>query len=84
MGSAKRWSPLRLSTKLWAIRQNLNLSQGEIVEALEAGERIDRRDISAFERGVREPPLPVLLRYARLANIAVEVLIDDKLNLPRK
>jgi transcriptional regulator with XRE-family HTH domain len=84
MGSARRWKPLRLSAKLRVIRRNLHLSQGEIVEALEAADRIDRRDISAFERGVREPPLPILLRYARLAKVSVETLIDDKLTLPAK
>jgi transcriptional regulator with XRE-family HTH domain len=49
---------------------------------IEAG--YDRATISGFERGVREPPLPVLLEYARSANIYVEVLIDDGLDLPEK
>ena len=38
--------------------------------------------VSAYERGVREPDLIVLLRYARLAKVSVESLIDDKLDLP--
>ncbi len=40
--------------------------------------------ISEYERGVREPPLPILLRYARLAGVPTEVLIDDELALPDK
>ena len=40
--------------------------------------------VRGFERGVREPPLPVLLEYARAANIYIEVLIDDDLDLPKK
>jgi len=39
--------------------------------------------ISGYELGTREPPLPVLLRYARLAQISTDVLIDDKLSLPK-
>jgi hypothetical protein len=38
--------------------------------------------ISLYEAGRREPPLPVLLRYARLAGVYVDVLIDDELGLP--
>jgi transcriptional regulator with XRE-family HTH domain len=40
--------------------------------------------ISDYERGEREPPLPILLRYARLAGVPTEVLIDDELDLPEK
>ena len=43
-----------------------------------------RSSISGYERGTREPPLPVLLGYARAANVYVEVLIDDNLYLPEK
>ncbi|HKC65585.1 MAG TPA: hypothetical protein VKB86_18230 [Pyrinomonadaceae bacterium] len=39
--------------------------------------------ISAFELGKREPPLPLLLKYARLARVSTDVLIDDKLSLPK-
>jgi hypothetical protein len=38
--------------------------------------------ISKFERGILEPASPVLLRYARIAGVLVEVLIDDELDLP--
>jgi hypothetical protein len=40
--------------------------------------------ISGYELGTREPTLPVLLEYARAAGVCVDVLIDDKLNLPAK
>jgi transcriptional regulator with XRE-family HTH domain len=42
----------------------------------------DRASISGYERGEREPPLPVLLAYARAAGIVVDILIDDKLEYP--
>jgi len=38
--------------------------------------------ISSWEKGKREPDLLSLLAYARAAGICVEVLIDDKLELP--
>jgi transcriptional regulator with XRE-family HTH domain len=38
--------------------------------------------ISEFERGKREPSLLVLLRYAQLAGISTDVLINDDLELP--
>jgi hypothetical protein len=44
--------------------------------------RITRSEISAYERGVREPPSKVLLRYSSIARVWVNVLIDDELNLP--
>jgi len=38
--------------------------------------------ISSYERGTGEPNLIVLLRYARLARVPMETLVDDKLKLP--
>jgi len=40
--------------------------------------------ISRFETGHREPPYIVLLRYAQVANVSTDVLIDDDLDLPDK
>jgi transcriptional regulator with XRE-family HTH domain len=40
--------------------------------------------ISGYELGSREPSLPTLLAFARLAGICVDVLIDDGLDLPKK
>jgi transcriptional regulator with XRE-family HTH domain len=47
---------------------------GDIVQA----------DISTYELDQREPPLKVLLAYARAANVSVEALIDDELDLPEE
>jgi hypothetical protein len=43
-----------------------------------------REEISLFERGIREPPLPVLLGYAHAANVYVDVLIDDGIDIPAR
>src|SRR2546423_4380072 len=84
MGQSSRWRPGRLAEKLAAVRSALQLSQNELLSRLDLPEEITQARISAYERGVREPPLPVLLRYARIANVYVDVLIDDELELPGK
>jgi transcriptional regulator with XRE-family HTH domain len=38
--------------------------------------------VSEFERGLREPSLLVLLAYAEAANVWVEALIKDSVDLP--
>ena len=85
MGTASRLKPERLAEKLKAIREQLGLMPDELIQKLDCTRaRLLRSSISRFESGLREPPLPVLLQYARLANISLEVLVDDELNLPAK
>ncbi len=81
MGRASLARPKRLAEKLLTIRNNLNLSQNGLITWLELKDELTQAEISAFERGVRIPPLMLLLRYARKYKINVEVLIDDKLDL---
>ena len=82
MGVRPRQRPQRLAEKLLAIRNALGLSQAQTVKGLDAEEMIVPGQISEFETGKREPSLIVLLRYARLAGLCVDVLIDDDLDLP--
>ncbi|MDQ1611459.1 MAG: Helix-turn-helix domain [Pyrinomonadaceae bacterium] len=84
MGRKPRVKPERLAEKLRTIRDAFGLSQGELVKRLDAGNLIDAKHVSKFELGEREPSLLVLLRYARLAGISIDVLADDDLNLPAK
>ena len=84
MGRASRPKPTYLAEKLIQIRAMLGLSQNELISRLGSTEELIREDVSAFERGIREPPLPILLKYARLAGVYVDVLIDDELALPEK
>jgi transcriptional regulator with XRE-family HTH domain len=86
MGRSSRPKPARLSEKLAQIRRALGLSQDGMLARLGLSnkEGIFRSSISGYERGTREPPLPVLLEYARSANVSVEALIDDDLDLPDK
>jgi transcriptional regulator with XRE-family HTH domain len=84
MGSARRPQPAKLAKKLLQIRRQLGLSQGQMFKRLEnCGASIYAPHISGYESGTREPPLPVLLRYAELAGVSTDVLINDKLSLPK-
>jgi transcriptional regulator with XRE-family HTH domain len=73
--------PGRLAEKLLEIRTKLGLSQGGMSRRL-GGDEAERAYISKFERGVLIPPLHILLAYAEAANVWVEVLIKDSLDLP--
>ena len=83
MGKARRPRPERLAQKLLQVRTSRNLSQNELIKLLDF-DQIDlvQGTISTYELGKREPSLPLLLRYARFANVSVDTLIDDDLDLP--
>ncbi len=82
MGHSARQRPERLAEKLLQIRLALNLSQTDLLRKLGLVEDYFYTIISKNELGIREPTLRELLGYARLANVHVEVLIDDELDLP--
>lgn len=83
MGTSRRAQPERLAAKLSQIRQRLDLTQEQMVKRLKGTKTpIYVGHISGFEKGTREPSLPVLLRYARVAGVSMDVLVDDDLDLP--
>jgi transcriptional regulator with XRE-family HTH domain len=82
MARGARLKPERLTEKLVQLRTALGLSQNELIREL--GVELTQNRISEYETGKGEPPLPVLLMYARIAGICVELLIDDALDLPDK
>lgn len=84
MGTKPRRKPERLAEKLRQIRLSFGLSQTEMLKRLEADDLIAYNEISKYELGLREPTLLVLLQYARVAGVYVDVLIDDEMNLPAK
>ena len=83
MGSTARERPRRLGSKLLQIREALGMTQAQMLIALKLEKKVFASAISGYELGTREPSLPVLLRYARLAKVSTDVLIDDKLTLPQ-
>ena len=84
MGRHPRRKQKRLAEKLQQIRLTLGLSQNEILRRLGAEEDLYRTNISNYELGDREPPLYVLLAYARLAGVCLDTLVDDEMDLPAK
>jgi transcriptional regulator with XRE-family HTH domain len=83
MGAA-RLEAKRLGEKLIQIRNALGLSQSEMLKRLGFEDVLVYNRISDYELGKREPPLPVLLQYARVANVSTDLLIDDDLDLPAR
>jgi len=73
--------PKHLAKKLLQIRRSLGVSQGELVRQLGVQALIEHTTISKYELNKNEPPLAILLAYARLAGIPVEQIIDDELQL---
>jgi transcriptional regulator with XRE-family HTH domain len=83
MGSP-RLRPARLAEKLLQIRTALGLSQTQLLYELGVEGLIEYKRISDYELDKAEPSSIVLLRYARAANIEMEVLVDDELDLPKQ
>jgi len=84
MGKSPRPRPRKLPAKLLKIRQALGMSQSQMLVALGLDKELFASTVSGYELGRREPPLPVLLTYARLAGVVIDVLVDDEVDLPRR
>lgn len=84
MGKGARRQPQRLAGKLREVRLALGLSQSELLKRLGAEDLITYHRISDYELGKNEPPLEILLSYARNAGVCMDTLVDDKLDLPAK
>jgi transcriptional regulator with XRE-family HTH domain len=82
MARGARLKPARLAEKLIRVRTALGLSQNELIRRLDVD--LTQNRISEYETGKGEPPLPILLKYARLVGVSTDVLIDDELDLPDK
>ena len=89
MGRISRLSylPKRLGEKLFSIRRALDKTQSEMLEALnQYGEfsTLTQNVVSDYEKNRREPPPLVLYAYAKIANVYIDVLVDDEIDLPKK
>ena len=82
MGRAHRSRPNRLGEKLRLIRIQFGLTQSALITKLAVkGESLYPSSISLFEQGGREPSLPVLLAYSKLAGVPINDLVDDQVKL---
>jgi transcriptional regulator with XRE-family HTH domain len=84
MGKGARRQPQRLAGKLREVRLALGLSQSELLRRLGVEDLITYHRISDYELGKNEPPLEILLSYARVAGVCMDTLVDDQLDLPTK
>ena len=85
MGRSQRVRPARLAEKLLQIRTTLDLTQEQMIKKLNyTASPLHPQNISGFETGEREPPLPLILAYARCVHLSTDYLIDDNLDLPAK
>jgi transcriptional regulator with XRE-family HTH domain len=84
MGRAARLRSERLADKLRDIRAGLGLSQNELIKHLGLEDVIYQSNVSGYESGEREPPLPILLKYAQAAGVCLDVLVNDELDLPAR
>ena len=82
MGRKPRPIPERIGEKLLQIRNALGLSQTEMLKRLGVEDIIPYKQISKYELDITEPPLIILLRYAQVAGVHVEDIIDDGIDLP--
>ena len=73
--------PKHLAKKVLQIRRSLGVSQGELIRQLGVQALIDHTTISKYELDKNEPPLAIVLAYARLTGLPVEQIIDDELEL---
>jgi DNA-binding XRE family transcriptional regulator len=73
----KRPTPLHLAPKLQAIREDFGVSQYRLSKFLQVG----RTRLSAWEWGRRMPSWFVLIRYAKLAGVPLEFIVDDDIDL---
>jgi len=84
MGRAARLRSARLAEKLRHVRGALGLSQNELIRRLGLEGVIYQSNVSGYESGEREPPLPILLKYAQAAGVCLDTLANDDLDLPAK
>jgi transcriptional regulator with XRE-family HTH domain len=93
MGVARRMPVKGLGRKLKQIRLALGLSQEKMLDHLAQYDRriktlkkpkLNKSNISQYENGRLEPPIPVLWAYAQSAGVCPGVLMDPKKKLPLK
>ena len=71
--------PKHLPGKLLTIRHRLEASPSQMATLLDHA--VSNQEVGEYEAGISEPDWLILLRYAKLARISMDVLIDDRLEL---
>ena len=80
------YGPTSTPTTKTSRREVINYPKAARIESACVGptDRTNRKlraRVSEYERGVREPDLIILLRYAKLAGVRMAMLVDDEMEL---
>lgn len=79
----QRLTPRRLPEKLQRIRLENNLTQAKMLGIVNPSESdVNRARVSQYEKGLRAPSIIEFYHYAKFADVAMETLADDALDLP--
>lgn len=78
-----RKTPAKLAEKLSKIRTDLGFSQRGLIREMQLEGDLTQAEVSMFESGRRIPNLIVLRKYALLAGIWTDHLIEDSWELPK-
>ena len=81
MGTQRRAQPKLLAAKLLFIRQQLGLSQSQMLRLLKLRWDYSLARISEYEHGTREPNLIVLLQYSKASRVPMNDLADDEVEI---
>ena len=80
MAPRRHRRPKNLADKLVAIRHKLGMSRSQLAALIVYSDKGAAR-ISDYEDETRRPSSLVLLNYAKLARISLELLVNDNLEL---
>lgn len=62
---------MKYNEKLKALREDKNLSQTELGKLFS----VNQITISQYERGTRQPPLEILIKYAKYFNVSLDYIV---------
>jgi transcriptional regulator with XRE-family HTH domain len=73
--------PKRLGEKLKSIREHKGWTLEQMADAVGKTGHSRRTRVYEWENGIRQPDLYILLKYAKLADVSTDILIDDAVEL---
>lgn len=65
-----------MKNRLKVLRAERNWSQADLAERLD----VSRQAVNAIETGKHDPSLPLAFRIARLFDMTIETIFDDKID----